>query len=62
MTDTSFSGVTTKYPVIIANRELTFLLRHIPDGSDIAQDPNTLWQHLVLRPNECGFHEADFAR
>jgi len=29
---------------------------------DIAQDPNTLWQHLVLRPDERGFLEADFAR
>ncbi len=29
---------------------------------DIAQDPHTLWQHLVLRPDERGFLEADFAR
>lgn len=29
---------------------------------DIAQDPNTLWQRLVLRPDERGFLEADFAR
>lgn len=28
---------------------------------EIAQDPNTLWQHLVLRPDERGFLEADFA-
>ena len=29
---------------------------------EIAQDPNTLWQRLVLRPDERGFLEADFAR
>ena len=29
---------------------------------DIAQDPNTLWQSLVLRPDERGFLESDFAR
>lgn len=29
---------------------------------EIAQDPNTLWQHFVLRPDERGFLEADFAR
>lgn len=28
----------------------------------IAQDPNTLWHHLVLRADERGFLEADFAR
>ena len=29
---------------------------------DIAQDPNTLWQRLVLPPDERGLLEADFAR
>lgn len=29
---------------------------------EIAQDPHTLWQHLVLRPDERGLLEADFAR
>lgn len=29
---------------------------------EIAQDPTTLWQRLVLRPDERGFLEADFAR
>ena len=29
---------------------------------DIAQDPHVRWQRLVLRPDERGFLEADFAR
>ena len=29
---------------------------------EIAQDPHTLWQHLVLRPDERGFLESHFAR
>ena len=29
---------------------------------EIAQDPHTLWQRLVLRPDERGFLESDFAR